>query len=200
MSPKIVRLPGQFSAPGSDLIVATPTCCCCCCCCLVTTSSILAYSTGIVVNESRKVEAAKSNRFWLGSLAFAAFPLSIGLGILFFRASLLLSLFLGMILFVAFLARIAQYASNNSRPMKDFLPECGKFALLATLCFSVEFVTVGLFVFGQIAAAIVPFVIGHRRSWRGFPGHGNKKLETAAPAPSEFGVLPRCDSPGNDSN
>ena len=181
LSTTMVRIPGQFSRPQVDLVVATPTCCCCCCCCLVSTTSVIAYSAAIPVAETRKVDAPRARRVGFGVLGAVVAVLALVLGALLADSIVPAAAFLALPAFVVALMKVTKIASGGSRSGRTQLGEAVVMLVVFGIAFGVEFVTLGFLIYGQAAALVAPFVVLHLRGWKGV----TRVPKNAAAVPSE---------------
>lgn len=177
MSKTLVRVPGQFSPPGTDFVVATPTCCCCCCCCLVSSMSFVAYNSAIVIAETRKVGAPKQRRFRLGLLAGLLPLLALVLAIVLGRVVSPWATVLAIPAFVALQLKLVDIASGGKRPESVQAKESILMVVAFALVFVAEAISLGFFLVGQLASLIAPFLIGNHRAWKGVDRPGKTKKD-----------------------
>jgi energy-converting hydrogenase Eha subunit A len=186
---ELVRVPGQFDRVDQDLVVATPTCCCCCCC-LVTTFSVFAYSSGMIVAETRKQNDSPDRRFWLGVAGFMTPILSGTIASLLFNTlsgrNLIAKSIVGAVLYIAAMVFLSAKASRNTRDTNQLVLECVLFILIAAVCFAGELFSIGFLIYGQLAALFVPFLVGRARGFKGVDktiamAHRNKGTPSLQP-------------------
>ena len=165
----MVRLAGPFDEPhGVAVTPATPTCCCCCCC----LNTILTASTVAAIKVHREAELAglpTARRWWATIVAalavVAAYPvflpvalISDALGIAppdWFIAAGSLLLVVGT---WAVMLRLA-FALADA-PARGAWKWTALFVTVTAVAFLGEFFSVGLLLYGQLAAIPVALAVG----------------------------------------
>jgi hypothetical protein len=171
--PTLVRLGGQFDPVGQDLVVATPTCCCCCCCCLVSLTSHAAFSAGTAMADAHSHSNDRSTLIKAGISGFVVAPLILllfllNLGSPGLRGPIVIFLILAMPA-----AQIFLYGhwSKGTRSTKQITKSTLLSYLAFAALFALEFVTLGLAIFGQFLALVIPFFVGRARYRKGLRAH-----------------------------
>ena len=170
----LVRIPGPFDdRPGTGAAPATPTCCCCCC--LVTT---LTGGTVAALKVHREAElAGKERQARVGATVVAAVTVVLIIPLIYLLAAIddLLTPTItspGWLLVILFVVavmgtwmlwlRLAFRLADA--PGFGAWKWSGLFAFAAGLAFTAEALTLGFFIYGQLAS--IPIAVGTGISYR----------------------------------
>ena len=165
---RLVRLDGPFDRPGTAATPATPTCCCCCCLVTTLTASTVA---AVTVHREAEIDELDGGRRRLLTAAAAATVCLGGVPVWLAGVAgagralrdapdgLIITLWVTAVLatWLVWMRLVLGWAGSPARPAWWW---SAKFTLATGLAFTAELMTLGLFVYGQLAAIPVAVFVG----------------------------------------